>query len=621
MSVTELTVSSTIEVNGRKVQVVAMLGRGAIGVSYQVRQDDGTQQVLKIFDPRYGEIFKQRVHQFRESRFTSSDSVIGYIDAGFIKDQPYILHEHVQAKTFDETARTSKFDPKKPQAAVDIGVKLCQAVATIHGYEIIHGHLWNGNVFFNVYGDPVFVDPFIGAPTPADVSSGIASASHLSLYLAPEQKDINGFIDPRTDIWHIGALLCRLYTGKPDLAVNELCLRELYKAKVPLSLIRVLWQAIQKNWHSRYPDIATFETALCEAFEPEHRKTVYLKPLPYASGASNGMSRSLKNLLLGVGSAGCLIFISMQFFDTVPSPTKVTPASPVVVEKTPEKVIQNTTWFEEPGRKYMAVDLGNGIVTRLVNVPAGVFLMGSPKTELGRKAHEGPQHTVSLSEFWIGEAEVTVAEFNQFVLATNYKTAAEIKGTGWGCKPNGGWGWIPGLTWKTITKSNIAAGRSQTIIATPFRPVVVLAFEDCRAFYKWLSLYTGLNVQLPTEAQWEYACRAGTTTAFAYGNKVPANWPADLGELHPVRSYQPNGWGIYGMHGNAWEWCSDWYAPYTGSNNIDPTGPGSGSKRVTRSGTYFKDLQHRTRSAARSSVPPDHRVSDVGFRIVANRYD
>ncbi|MBQ2822638.1 MAG: formylglycine-generating enzyme family protein, partial [Thermoguttaceae bacterium] len=141
----------------------------------------------------------------------------------------------------------------------------------------------------------------------------------------------------------------------------------------------------------------------------------------------------------------------------------------------------------------------------------------------------------------------------------------------------------------------------------------------------------GLTVSLPTEAQWEYACRAGTTSAYSFGSSLngreancDGNYPYGtstkgpyLEKTVPVKSYAPNAWGLYDMHGNVWEWCQDWYDEdyYTESPTSDPTGPNSGSFRVRRGGSWYDDAED-CRSAYRRCFVPGFRNNVLGFRIV-----
>ncbi|MBQ4142723.1 MAG: formylglycine-generating enzyme family protein, partial [Thermoguttaceae bacterium] len=120
---------------------------------------------------------------------------------------------------------------------------------------------------------------------------------------------------------------------------------------------------------------------------------------------------------------------------------------------------------------------------------------------------------------------------------------------------------------------------------------------------------------LPTEAQWEYACRAGTTGAYA-GDLGEMGWYGSSGGgTHPVGQKKPNAWGLYDMHGNVWEWCQDWYGSYTTSPTSDPTGPNSGSYRVFRGGSWYSGAQF-CRSAYRDWSAPDFRYVNLGFRLV-----
>ena len=174
-------------------------------------------------------------------------------------------------------------------------------------------------------------------------------------------------------------------------------------------------------------------------------------------------------------------------------------------------------------------------------------------------------------------------------------------------------------------------------------PVEEVSWDDCQSFCRKLSDKLGLTVSLPAEAQWEYAYRAGTTTAYSfgsnesdlwrYGNYCDASNTNDFNwqdkahndghdKTAPVVSYSPNAWSLYDMHGNVWEWCSDWYDSdyYAESPASDPTGPTSGSNRVIRGGSWFNSAWC-CRSAYRIYSEPDNRIYALGFRIVLAESD
>ncbi|MDO4570341.1 MAG: SUMF1/EgtB/PvdO family nonheme iron enzyme, partial [Planctomycetia bacterium] len=147
-------------------------------------------------------------------------------------------------------------------------------------------------------------------------------------------------------------------------------------------------------------------------------------------------------------------------------------------------------------------------------------------------------------------------------------------------------------------------------------PVESVSWHDCVKFCEQISKLSGLKIQLPTEAQWEYACRAGTTGTYA-GNLDSMAWYWDNSgrQTHEVGTKQPNAWGLYDMHGNVWEWCSDWYGGYVESPTSDPKGPDSGSRRVRRGGSGA-DYAECCRSARRSCSAPTRSGDAVGFRLL-----
>ncbi len=233
----------------------------------------------------------------------------------------------------------------------------------------------------------------------------------------------------------------------------------------------------------------------------------------------------------------------------------------------------------------------------LVVVPAGKFMMGSPAGEQGRSDDEGPLHPVVISQaFAVMETEVTRGQFARFAAETKYQRAENCK-------------------WDD-------PGFSQT----DEHPVVCVSWNDATAFAAWLSKRTGEAYRLLSEAEWEYVARAGTTTRFAFGDddaSVCANAQLSCKELGSAggtaasKSFKPNGFGLYDLHGNAWEWVQDcWHGDYTG-------GPADGSAwnmgctnkgRVLRGGGW-NDSPGYARSAIRDWDIPDFRNYGTGFRL------
>lgn len=240
----------------------------------------------------------------------------------------------------------------------------------------------------------------------------------------------------------------------------------------------------------------------------------------------------------------------------------------------------------------------------MVMVPAGSFVMGSPEDEPGRRHCEGPQHKVTFSKpFAIGRHAVTRGQFAEFARTTGYY--ADL--------------WEdPGFT------------------QDDSHPVVCVNWHDARAYANWLSIETGVRYRLPTEAEWEYACRAGTTTPFWWGSSITtdqANYNGNYtyegggskGEYRkrtmPVESFEANPWGLYQVHGNVWEWCEDvWNDDHDGAPADGSAWEAGGdqSLRVLRGGSW-DIVPQGLRSAFRSRNSADDRYIAIGFRLARHR--
>ncbi len=248
------------------------------------------------------------------------------------------------------------------------------------------------------------------------------------------------------------------------------------------------------------------------------------------------------------------------------------------------------------------------MMTKLVlrRIPKGTFTMGSPTDELGRLSYE-TQHQVTISsDFWIGVFEVTQMQWELVMRAT---------GLG-GREPKGD------LSYDMIRGSSAGSSWPSSSAVDP------------SSFMGKLRARTGLQFDLPTEAQWEYACRAGTTTALNSGENLTSEESdsnmAEVGRyLHnrfdgkgvyfneystTAGSYLPNNWGLYDMHGNAWEWCLDWWGELDSAAVVDPVGASSGSFRVLRGGGY-EFRASNCRSAFRDGADPSHDLGVSGFRL------
>ncbi len=228
----------------------------------------------------------------------------------------------------------------------------------------------------------------------------------------------------------------------------------------------------------------------------------------------------------------------------------------------------------------------NSLAMDLAWIPSGSFTMGSRESEKGREEDESPRHRVILTKgFYMGVTEVTQQQWEQ------------LMGTApWADNPN------------------IQQGARL--------PAVFVTWTDAVSFCRRLSESEGRRYRLPTEAEWEYACRAGTYSPFYWGYAFDERyaWSSKNSELnmHEVGEKRPNAWGLFDMGGNVWEMCSDWYGRYPGEELTDPKGPDQPPERavrVIRSGSY-SNTPFDCRSAERGYMPPTSKGGIIGFRVV-----
>ena len=237
--------------------------------------------------------------------------------------------------------------------------------------------------------------------------------------------------------------------------------------------------------------------------------------------------------------------------------------------------------FRQPGQV-----VTNSLGIRFAWIPPRTFLMGSPAGEKEREGSEA-QHQARLSKgFFMGTCPVTQAH------------------------------------WKKVMGENPSRFRGENL------PVEQISWHECAAFCKKMSEMDGKLYRLPSESEWEHACRAGTITPFHFGETIladqgnfDAKYPYGDGkkgtcrqQTTPVDEFAPNAWGLFDVHGNVWEWCSDWYGIYPTEDSVDCHGPTNGAERVIRGGAW-NQIPKRCRSAYRECSDPNKRRKDVGFRV------
>jgi len=259
------------------------------------------------------------------------------------------------------------------------------------------------------------------------------------------------------------------------------------------------------------------------------------------------------------------------------------PTTPILIVLT----CASTALAADPPTGGLTLELGNTVTLTLVRIPAGTFLMGSPDA---KEQHE-VQHAVTITKpYFIGIHEVTQAQYQQIM----------------GVNP-------------------VASGNPENVGLT--KPVAMQTWPEAVEFCAKLSAKTGRTARLPTEAQWEYAARAGTTTTWSFGDDAELRfdycWSAGSAGghfTHPVGELKPNPWGLYDVHGNVMEMTADWWAPYPSGPAVDPQGPAVGPPakhdkpvRVCRGGSFYAGV---CPVLDRYGFPDDDQKRNIGFRIV-----
>lgn len=284
-------------------------------------------------------------------------------------------------------------------------------------------------------------------------------------------------------------------------------------------------------------------------------------------------------------------------------------------------------------KPYTEVIPGTDVRFDMVPIKGGTFLMGSPPDEWGRNEDEGPQHLVTVEPFWMGKYEVTWDEYEIWMFSLDI---ARRKLTGEPPTPLDKYADAVTRPTKPYTDMTFGMGKKRC-------PAICMTQLAAKVYCQWLSAKTGRYYRLPTEAEWEYACRAGTTTAYSFGDDPELldeyAWYFDNSDdrYHPVGQKKPNPWGLYDMHGNVAEWCLDQYIPDFYSK-FDPKVPVKNPyakptklyPRVVRGGSWDDDPE-MCRSAARRGSDPDWKIQDpqlpqsmwyhtdaifVGFRVI-----
>lgn len=554
-------------------------------------------------------------------------NIVAVVDRGAIDDRPYLVMEYVDGESLRQ--RLCVGEPMPVEQALPVLRAISAALTYLHQRGIVHRDLKPENVLIDRDGS-IKVSDFGIAVATSDVGSVTASGQFVGTldYMAPEQRHGLG-VDERADQYALAVMAYEMLSGEKPLGLFKPPSQ--YNRKLSASIDAAILRGLNKDPDDRYANVEEFMTALEDAVSSiaarRSRWPLVLSAMVMVAA-----------VLLTIQKGWPWLHFAGAFTQNVkPVRDSHSPRRPQadVITAPPTAVVPFTVEQAQEHQRLWADYLNvlreekNSIGMTLVLIPPGEFQMGSSLTEIERLLDrrngledtnawehryrsEVPRHEVRLTEpFRLGACEVTVAQFRSFVEATGYETDAEKGGnsSGW---VQGQWVRSPEYSWRNL--GEYQPGDDD--------PVVNVSYHDAVAFCDWLSQRESKHYRLPSEAEWEYASRAGSANRWS----VPSadepigsyTWygPNSNSRLHPVRQKRPNGFQLYDMQGNVWEWCADWFAPgyYASSPQENPIGPTTGAGRIFRGGGFDSGTTVACNSF-RNWTPSTARRNSIGFRV------
>ena len=572
------------------------LGVGGMGeVYYAVHEILQTPCAVKIIRPEIAkgspDVTERLIREARMACRIQHDNIVGVIDASSTSSLgcPYIVMEYVDGVTVEKYLESG---PMPEGDVLTVALSVTEALIAAAKYKVVHRDIKPANIMIDTRGLVKLADLGI-AKSDSSVPGVTLTRENAVLgtpnYAAPEQLRSSHNVDARADIYSLGASMYHMLSGhrpfEGDTVFNVIAkvacetppkFKEL-GVKVSPALSELVERMMSKDPEQRPASAQELKELLQKAARGKRlsafgspRRLIKLPALLLSFFDKD--ARAIYIFLLAaivavplfVGSfAVCLRNTAMRLVNGVQ-------------EKLPARQYSSLRLPLVPGKAEVEFDLSvrlpDGTRLTMTEIRAGSFMMGSPKNERGRGADE-EQHRVTLTKsYWLGK------------YAVNNKQ------------------------WRAVM------GDSR--FRSDDHPAAGVSWEDAKEFCEKLNerladeLPEGYRFDLPTEAQWEYACRAGTTTALNSDLDRFGRYDKNSGSsTSPAGKKVSNAWGLYDLHGNVAEWCRDWYGPY-GGPVTDPVGPPAGLKRVVRGGS-----RGSFRSARRDWDAPDRRSSRIGFRL------
>jgi formylglycine-generating enzyme required for sulfatase activity len=605
-------------------EALQVLGKGGFGIVLRAF-DDVLQRVvaLKVLAPEMAATSPARKRFLREARSSAQVRHENVVQVYAVEEQPlpYLVMEFIPGETLQQ--RLDRTGPLEAPEIVRFGRQVAEALAAAHATGLIHRDIKPANVLIESGYERVKVTDFGLARAADDASltrSGVLAGTPM--YMAPEQAK-GDRLDHRADLFSLGSVLYVMAAGRPPFraATTYAVLKRVVEddprpiqdviPEVPRWLCDIIAKLHAKEPEHRFQSAREVADVLadCEAQLKASSEVKDFSHIPRGKLAAGRLSR-----WKGVAAALLLPVLALAIAEGAGVTHWLRNPKP-----TPDSRTSGDGGGPQHGRpgaqdkqptgnplKYGDPEYTNTLGMTFKLIPAGKFTMGSPKGEIDRCAKlvgngwernrlptEGPEHEVRVMQpFYMGTTEVTVGQYRRFVEEEGYSVSD-------------------------------ARWRYPGFEQTDDHPVVLVSWQNAVDFCKWLSEKDGNTYRLPTEAEWEYSCRAGRSgTRYCHGDDDARlehyGWYNEDsgGRTRPVGKKKPNGWGLFDMHGNVWEWCQDSYDPgyYDISPVKDPPG-GADGERVLRGGSW-NNTPVDCRSAFRNHSVPGHRENNDGFRAL-----
>lgn len=667
-------------------RVLKLLGSGGMGAVFAAEDLQLKRPVaLKIMLPAVAREQSARERFLREARAAATvehEHIVTVYQVGEDRGVPFLAMQLLKGHSLEDLF-ASQSTPGATRLnlaqALRIGREIAVGLAAAHARGLVHRDIKPSNIWLEQFPENRVKILDFGLARSADEDSQLTQLNTFvgsPAYTAPEQAR-GRQVDARSDLFSLGCVLYRLFTGQlpwqaPDAMGTLIAVateqpippRDL-NPELPIKLVRLIMQLLAKRPEQR-PQSAAVVAAQLEVLLRELPRKALKQPLPLAGESRIAAGRPLRRSVswpprvASLAAAFLLLCCAVMIFVQTDAGTLQIEAADhdvnVIIEqggrevevvdtrtgatvrlhsgeyrlrlgadqphvrldKDSVRIVRGDTVVaritavpvttaaptatspiqaDAPSGKVPATaEIINSLGMRLAAIPAGKFRMGSPMSEPSRRDDELPHEVIITQPFFLGATLVTLGQFRRFV-------------DGSGFRPEGGDNWRP-----TDPQQTDAF------------PVGNVSWNDAMAFCNWLSKQEHRQYHLPTEAEWEYACRAGSQEMWCFGSKVEqlgeyAWYSANSGmKPHAVALLRPNAWGLYDVHGNLWQWTNDWYAAdyYQHSPEKDPQGPASGTGKVLRGGSFYLRADSTRCAARHNGHEPSWRKAHVGFRVAMN---